>query len=117
MLICSSTPGDLSLNECVEHLRKESGMVFPETNNDWSKQKHTNVMVRRECFLKDAMKETKKKRFDPTKLIYARSSSPYSMMHNAMDQATIMVWVKICSIYSLDSYHVSDFRPTLGRWA
>jgi len=72
VVIHSSTPTPCTLKQCIEHLRQESGVLIPESDDDWSKQKRTDVVIQRTHIVKDTIKEAKKKRFDPSKLICVR---------------------------------------------
>ena len=57
------------MQECIEHLRQESKLHVPTDDDDWSAQLRTDIVVRRMHLIKDAVKEAKKTRFDPSKLI------------------------------------------------
>ena len=58
-----------TLEQCIEHLRQQSGVHIPEDDADWGIQTRTDVVIRRTHLVKDAIKEAKKNRFDPSKLI------------------------------------------------
>ncbi|XP_065917601.1 uncharacterized protein [Dysidea avara] len=58
-----------SLQECIENLRQENGIVIPTTDHDWFEIDRADIMVRRSELVKDAVKEGRKKRFSPSKLI------------------------------------------------
>ena len=45
---------------------------MPEHDEDWAVIIRTDVVIRRTNILRDAIKEAKKKRFDPTKFISVR---------------------------------------------
>lgn len=44
-------------------------MHIPNDIEEWSRQIQTDIVIRRKYAVKDAIKEAKKRRFDPTKLI------------------------------------------------
>lgn len=74
MIFCyAHSPGSTqTLEECIDYLRHKSGVVVPVSDEDWMVLKRTDVVIRRAHILKDAIKEAKKKKFDPTKFISVR---------------------------------------------
>ena len=74
LIFCyAHSPGSTqTLEQCIEYLRHESGVVIPESDEDWVELKRTDVVIRRAHILSDAIKEAKKKKFDPTKFIRVR---------------------------------------------
>lgn len=67
--LCSSVRNLYTTRQCIELLQQECAIIIPKINDDWSKFKRTDVVVRRGDLVKDAIKEGKKKRFDATKLL------------------------------------------------
>lgn len=50
-------------------LQKKSGLDFPETADDWIDVPRQTIDVRRGFVVTDALRESKKRRFDHTKLL------------------------------------------------
>lgn len=58
-----------NLEEVILALQRESGIMIPSTDELWSLSPRTTIDVRRSMILKDGLREGKKARFDPTKLL------------------------------------------------
>ena len=59
-------------SDILNSLQKRCGLVIPGEDTDWSGIPRMHIHVRRDKVLQDALKEVKKPRFDPTKLIHVR---------------------------------------------
>ena len=55
--------------DCVAKLRAKINFTMPATEEDWINLDRTEIDVRRSHILADALKEGRKRRFDPTKLL------------------------------------------------
>ena len=53
-------------------MQKQNGMKIPVTEEDWVTFPRTHIIVNRETLLQDALREAKKDRFDPTKVLDVR---------------------------------------------
>ena len=58
----------MTLMDCLE---KSAGMILPcnDSEYDWNLLPRTEIVIRRECLLEDAIKEGQKKRFNPKKYL------------------------------------------------
>ncbi len=63
--------GPSSFAELLQNIQRACGVRLALTPEDWATLPRTNMVVRRERFLEDAMHEARKRRFDPTKLLNA----------------------------------------------
>jgi hypothetical protein len=55
--------------EYIAALQAGLGVKVPSTDEGWETLPRTHITVRRDKLLADAMKEARKARFDPTKLL------------------------------------------------
>lgn len=61
-----------TLRELLAHLQKKNGVRIAVTEDDWATIPRTHVLVDRDTLLQDAIREAKKSRFDPTKVLDVR---------------------------------------------
>lgn len=59
--------------DCVSELRAQMNFTMPSTDEGWMDAEVTEIDVRRDFVLVDALKEGRKKRFDPRKLLKVSS--------------------------------------------
>ena len=58
-----------SLGDVIKLIRTENNVTIPENNDDYDVANVMCIDVRRNYFLRDAMRECKKSKFDPKKVI------------------------------------------------
>lgn len=58
-----------SFKDVLTTLQDMHGVKMAACDEDWSTFPRTNILIRREKLLPDALREVRKKRFDPTKLL------------------------------------------------
>lgn len=55
--------------ELLSSLQERCGVRVPVSDDDWEVVPRAHILVRREGVLEDALKEARKTRFDPTKIL------------------------------------------------
>ena len=55
--------------DCIAKLRAQINFTMPATDEDWIEADRAEIDVRRDYVLLDALKEGRKKRFSPEKLL------------------------------------------------
>ena len=70
IIICVRDP--TYLKDVVLLLQKRNGIKIPETEEEWADASRNNIFIRRSQVLQDGLKEVKKSRFNPTKLLNVR---------------------------------------------
>ena len=55
--------------DLVATLRSSCGMQLPSSDDEWVTFPRTSIIVRRKHVLEDALREAKKARFDPNKIL------------------------------------------------
>lgn len=58
-----------SLQDVIIQLQHKYGLCIPTTDEEWAMCSRMNVDIRRSDVLNDGIREAKKTRFDPTKLL------------------------------------------------
>ena len=71
-----------TLIDVILKLQKECGILIPDSPEDWLNCSRTYIDIRRDKVLEDGIREAKKKRFDPSKLLNV--SPLYSTMFIGM---------------------------------
>ena len=60
---------EISLAGCLEEIQERAGVVMPTEDTDWCTLLRTEVTVRRDMVLQDALREGHKNRFKPEKCL------------------------------------------------
>ena len=63
-----------SLADIIRQLQKECGLKIP-MSEEWGDIPRTPIDIRRTMVVKDGLREAKKSRFDPTKLVHYSNMS------------------------------------------
>ena len=58
-----------TLQEIILELRRDCGIMIPTTDEQWAMCPRTSIDIRRNCLIQDGLREAKKQRFDPAKLL------------------------------------------------
>ena len=64
-----------SLADIIRQLQKECGLKIPMSEEEWGDIPRTPIDIRRTMVVKDGLREARKARFDPTKLLKVHYSN------------------------------------------
>ena len=69
MIVCTPYREPASLKDAINLLQEKCGIVIPKNDQEWEGVSRMCIDVRREHVLADGLREAKKSRFEPAKLL------------------------------------------------
>ena len=67
--VCSLYREPVTLKDAIGVLQKACGIVIPKSDDEWEGIPRMSIDVRREYVFTDGLREARKSRFDPAKLL------------------------------------------------